>query len=352
MPKIRKCRVRGCGSTSEGVFRLFCFPNEWVLAEKWKENLKISPTDHFAATNSFVCEKHFQKEAIGARRLKKDAVPTLELDEAPTQLFEPAPPLKRCCISNCAGGEKLFKFPKTEVARNNWVKACNLDLPVKSNLYICEKHFHEKDVSSHRILNEALPARNLGHEENSQQSSDWVLPPVLTTYNVKKTDVSQPDDMSVGNPNDISFEEFEKYSRLHEIEMKCDEEENISVCDHEHYARVARRFQNNALKQAKKIKELKRRIFLLTRKCQALKKNIIVTGGANDHAITFAKMIVKNKNSYSEKEKAMALNINYMSTRAYNFMRDDLGFALPHKKTLLRWRPIRYVCPGIDENFL
>ncbi|XP_039969592.1 uncharacterized protein LOC120781442 isoform X1 [Bactrocera tryoni] len=48
----------------------------------------------------------------------------------------------------------------------------------------------------------------------------------------------------------------------------------------------------------------------------------------------------------------MALNINYMSTKTYNFMRDDLGFALPHKKTLLRWRPIRYVCPGIDEKVL
>ncbi|XP_049308665.1 uncharacterized protein LOC125777623, partial [Bactrocera dorsalis] len=272
------------------------------------------------------------------------------IDEAPTQLFQPAPPLKSSCVSNCAGGEKYFKFPKTEVARNNWVKACNLELPLQKNFYICEKHFHTKDVSSHRIINEALPV--LGLDESSQQSPQWVLSPVLKTYDVKKTDISQPDDMSVGNSNDISCEEFEKYSRLHEIEIKCKDEENISVCDHEHYARVARRFRNNALKQAKTIKELKGKIFLLTRKCQALEKNIIVTGGANDHAITFAKMIVKTKNSYSEKEKAMALNINYMSTRAYNFMRDDLGFAFPHKKTLFRWRPIRYVCPGIDEKVL
>ena len=79
MPKIRKCRVRGCESTSGGVLRLFGFPNERELAEKWKENLKISPSDHFPTTFSFICEKHFEKEAIGQKKLKKCAVPTLKL---------------------------------------------------------------------------------------------------------------------------------------------------------------------------------------------------------------------------------------------------------------------------------
>ncbi|XP_054745597.1 uncharacterized protein LOC129249962 [Anastrepha obliqua] len=41
-----------------------------------------------------------------------------------------------------------------------------------------------------------------------------------------------------------------------------------------------------------------------------------------------------------------------MSTKAYSFMRDDLKFALPHKKSLMRWRPIRYVRPGIDAKVL
>ncbi|XP_039968143.1 uncharacterized protein LOC120779849 [Bactrocera tryoni] len=76
MPKIRKCRVRGCESTNGGVLRLFSFPSEWELAEKWKENLKISPIDYFPATNSFICDKPFEKEAIGPKRLKVNAVPT------------------------------------------------------------------------------------------------------------------------------------------------------------------------------------------------------------------------------------------------------------------------------------
>ena len=139
---------------------------------------------------------------------------------------------------------------------------------------------------------------------------------------------------------------------LKEIEMKCKNSEEITVSGHKHYARVAKGYQRNALKQSKTIKELKRKIFQLTKKCQALEKNVIITGDASTHAITFAKMILNKKNSYTEEEKVMALNINYMSTKAYNFMREDLEFALPHKKTLLRWRPIRYVSPGIDAKVL
>lgn len=33
-------------------------------------------------------------------------------------------------------------------------------------------------------------------------------------------------------------------------------------------------------------------------------------------------------------------------------MRDDLKFSLPHKKSLLRWRPIKYVSPGIDSKVI
>ncbi|XP_049309268.1 uncharacterized protein LOC125777762 [Bactrocera dorsalis] len=44
--------------------------------------------------------------------------------------------------------------------------------------------------------------------------------------------------------------------------------------------------------------------------------------------------------------------IIHMATKAYSFMRDDLGFSLPSKSSLLRWRPIRYVVPGFDANVI
>ncbi|XP_069969240.1 DNA transposase THAP9 isoform X1 [Bactrocera oleae] len=265
--------------------------------------------------------------------------------EAPTHLFQPAPVSKSCCVRNCAGWEsrKLFHFPQTEVARNNWARACNLQLPISKNVYICGRHFHKDDVSSNKILNEALPVLHIKTEDDGDSvSSQWSLLPVEKTY-------GQIENAPL---NDISLQEFERYSRLHEIEMKCKNSEEITVSGHKHYARVAKGYQRNALKQSRTIQELKRKIFRLTKKCQALEKNVIITGDASVHAIIFAKMILSKKNSYTEEEKVMALNINYMSTKAYNFMREDLEFALNHKKTLLRWRPIRYASPGIDAKVL
>ena len=57
-------------------------------------------------------------------------------------------------------------------------------------------------------------------------------------------------------------------------------------------------------------------------------------------------------NTSTEEQTNVAQNINYMSTKAYNFLRDDLQFALPHPKSLLRWRPIRYVVAGIDPRVI
>ncbi|XP_067636093.1 uncharacterized protein [Eurosta solidaginis] len=53
---------------------------------------------------------------------------------------------------------------------------------------------------------------------------------------------------------------------------------------------------------------------------------------------------------YTDDEKIISQNINFISTKAFNFMREELGFALPSKTSLLRWRPIRVVVPGINEN--
>ena len=160
---------------------------------------------------------------------------------------------KSCCVRNCAGWEsrKLFRFPQTEVARNNWARACNLQLPIAKNLYICERHFHKDDISSNKIINEALPVLHIKTEDDGDSaSSQWSLLAIKKTY-------CQIENAPL---NDISLQEFERYSRLHEIEMKCKNSEEITVSGHKHYARVAKGYQRNALKQSRTIKELKRKI--------------------------------------------------------------------------------------------
>ncbi|XP_036337557.1 uncharacterized protein LOC118747616 [Rhagoletis pomonella] len=102
-----------------------------------------------------------------------------------------------------------------------------------------------------------------------------------------------------------------------------------------------------------RIKELEAQVEDLTRKFKDLQESVIIPAtNASIHAVKFARMIVNTRQSYSEDEKILAQNINYMSTKSYNFMRDDLLFALPHKKTLLRWRPIRSVAPGFEKKVL
>lgn len=106
------------------------------------------------------------------------------------------------------------------------------------------------------------------------------------------------------------------------------------------------------MKQSKTIKELRRKIFQLTKKCQSLAKSVIVHSDLNEYAMTYAKMILKKRSLYNEKKKIMTLNINYMSTKAYNFMRGIYHSHCRTKITLLRWRSIRYVSPVMDEKVL
>ena len=72
----RKFRVRECIAESE---RLFSFPKNEEDLQKWVENLKIPPPLDLPAHNAFVCIKHFERSAVGVRKLKAHAVPTLNL---------------------------------------------------------------------------------------------------------------------------------------------------------------------------------------------------------------------------------------------------------------------------------
>ncbi|XP_017474955.1 PREDICTED: uncharacterized protein LOC108365438 [Rhagoletis zephyria] len=79
MPAIRKCRVRGCVNSSSS-HKMFGFPQERQLAKKWKENMGLTLLDDLPRTNAYLCDVHFEKEAVGTKLLRKDAVPTLHMD--------------------------------------------------------------------------------------------------------------------------------------------------------------------------------------------------------------------------------------------------------------------------------
>ncbi|XP_036346417.1 uncharacterized protein LOC118755701, partial [Rhagoletis pomonella] len=163
---------------------------------------------------------------------------------------------------------------------------------------------------------------------------------------------------------ELTLEEFALYSDLEDRKKRCekvflDEKiEQVSIRDppavsDEHFGKICRGYQQNETKLLKKIQDLESQLKVLKKKYSDLEKGAIFPAvDASEHAVQFAKMITNTRHSYAEEEKILAQNLNYMSSKAYNFMRDDLLFALPHKTTLLRWRPIRFVAPGLQTNVL
>ncbi|XP_049305987.1 uncharacterized protein LOC109580001 isoform X2 [Bactrocera dorsalis] len=350
---LKKCRVRECTSESPG--RFFLFPRKQEELQKWVENLRIPPTQDIPTYNAFVCIKHFERSAVGAKKLKAGAVPTLNLgyEEAPPHLWTGPLPRRRCCIRSCASrGATIFEFPKKEDVRQSWAKACNLVVSPSDTLFICRNHFDSQFVAKYKLLPGAFPCLRLEpalSRSSSSADSNWVCPPVTVTYERPKVAVGVEED-------DITLKEFEQYSILEESRLGLGPQNNdvgSALDSRERFARSARYYQSNALRLNKKIEELEGVIKDLEKKYEDLEQRAIVADvSSSSDAITFARMIVTKHNVFSDNERTLAQNINYMSTKSYSFMRDDLGFALPSKSSLLRWRPIRYVVPGIHANVL
>ncbi|XP_050340321.1 uncharacterized protein LOC126766613 [Bactrocera neohumeralis] len=355
MARVRKCRVRECETESSG--RFFSFPKREEELLKWVENLRIPPSQDLPTHNAFVYIKHFEQSAVGVKKLKAQAVPTLNLgyDEPPKHLWTTQLPVRRCCISNCVNRQKtLYKFPKEKDVRESWAKACNLVVSPSDSLFICRNHFDSQYVTKFKLLPGAFPCFRLGSalsRSSSSADSIWVCPPVSKTYGCPEVAVGSKEEK-----DDITLREFETYSILEQRRLELEPQNDdvgYALDSRERFARSARYYQSNALKLNKKIKELEDIIKDLEKRYQDLSKCAIVADvNSSKDAVTFARMIVAKRTIFSDDERALAQNINYMSNKSYNFMRDDLGFALPSKSSLLRWRPIKYVVPGFDANVL
>ncbi|XP_017474319.1 PREDICTED: uncharacterized protein LOC108364945 [Rhagoletis zephyria] len=342
MSSIRRCVARDCPITSLEA-KLYGWPRDKEMALKWRQNLRISPDAHIAPTNTFICGAHFPHFAVGGQRLKRGAVPTLNLgpeeDVVLQHSIEEAKGYRSCCVEGCSphDDQTLFGFPRTEVAFNNWALVCNLKVsfPPNTKICICERHFHNRYLTKTRLLKGAFPLFNLPPQipsEPNSCSSELILQPVKHVY------------MPIKSEGDLTLEQFEQFSDLEVKRQRFDvrgTEGGLSnepgFCDHEPFARAARIYQGNARKQDIRIEELQNENVAFKQQIARLQTHaIIASPDCSDDALNFARMIVRSVSSYTDTEKTLAQNINYMSTKAYNFMRDDLKFSLPHKKSPLR----------------
>ncbi|XP_067634389.1 uncharacterized protein [Eurosta solidaginis] len=376
MSRVRKCVARGCLNT-EKVLPVFRWPVKPSQDKKWRAALGIALDAHIPKWNYYVCRAHFTDRDLHHKgnRLREDAVPYIDAtvaapiaevaDEEPmcyattfsapvssTPIAEPRKRARKCCIGSCAKDEScvLYSFPSDEAAFNSWATACCLNVPFKNRktLSICERHFDSKYLAKNRVLKGAFPKYHL--EANDFSSCSGI-----------SENCENPNEMPEGTfvlsdeRPDITLQEFEKFSDLwakrghgHSSELVGDD---IDIFQHpELMAKVFQMYLKKDVQRYKRILELEKEVQDLKK---VLETAIIPSENASADAITFARMIVDTTFSYPNAEsKTLAQNINYMSTKAYNFLRDDLNFALPHKKTLLSWRPIKYVVPGIDSNII
>lgn len=73
------CCVPTCNNRSGSSHRLtmFSFPRDYEVLKKWCENLNLEPWQ--CVGRQRICSDHFELQALGCRRLKAGAVPTLNL---------------------------------------------------------------------------------------------------------------------------------------------------------------------------------------------------------------------------------------------------------------------------------
>lgn len=99
-------------------------------------------------------------------------------------------------------------------------------------------------------------------------------------------------------------------------------------------------------RQMKSVKECKTK--LQVKACESLKEQIDAIPNVNDTSKIFAKLITSSDSAkiYSEDEKWICQCLYFRSSAGYNFLRNSLGFHLPHSSSLHRWITIKNVSPG------
>lgn len=139
---------------------------------------------------------------------------------------------------------------------------------------------------------------------------------------------------------DLTFEEFQQFSDF--AYMSQSKEENIQISN------------NDAL--MKEISNLRLRIQKLKIQNLKLKDKIknpdlsIIDSlrHVSPQAKSFCKMLLTEKNCYSEDQRQLACNLHFKSTANYKFMRNQLGFHLPSLKSIYNYFPVKSLQPGFN----
>lgn len=289
----------------------------------------------------------------------------------------------KCIINTCQrsyrdGSEhfpvRLFKFPVNEFVRRQWVAKCKLDSAVNiDRAVICNKHFLQKYLGKKYLKAGAIPTLCVFDEPNlhlnmfeADENSDVFSfcdenetdnkisifqhtrkhpaaentsmnivesPNIYENDNIgnsfDKVDADKSTDTIELCPSCLTREQNERYYRNKYWEM----------CEDIKKEKQKNKIYNKKIRQLKTaLRNERARKFMYKRekKDRSNLFGIIEKKCISENSKTVCKMLMKNKQSWQEEEKMIAQSINFFSSKAYNFMRDDLELNLPSKSSLLR----------------
>ncbi|XP_065357887.1 uncharacterized protein LOC135952037 [Calliphora vicina] len=144
-----KCNITKCNSGFKLIWKLFKFPKDQTLFNKWLHNTGL--TFDYEQRNCYrICAQHFEERCLSEKKLHRWSLPTLKLPfnnslyvNPPEALPSNHENLKHCCVSNCLTHKgPFYKFPIRPLEIKKWIH--NLDLGPQQctlNLRVCFKHF-------------------------------------------------------------------------------------------------------------------------------------------------------------------------------------------------------------------
>ncbi|KAM7353922.1 uncharacterized protein ACRADG_005824 isoform 2-T4 [Cochliomyia hominivorax] len=144
-----KCHIPKCNSGFKLIWKLFKFPKDHNLFNKWLHNTGLQ-FDYAQRPLYRLCAQHFEERCLSEKKLHRWSLPTLNLPFNNSLYVNPPealPPqhenLKHCCVANCVNLKgPFYKFPVKQLDIKKWVH--NLELGPQQctlNLRVCFKHF-------------------------------------------------------------------------------------------------------------------------------------------------------------------------------------------------------------------
>lgn len=368
--RLRCCCIKKCNEDREKTpnLRLFRFPLQQNLKIIWMENCKI--TSNVGIKSKFVCDKHFDKKCLGIKYLKPYAIPTIfsyAIKNMQPFLIENVPPklyLKKCCVNECGltnESERMFRFPSEKNVSDDWIKAFGFEASYEiKNKYVCGKHFANSLVLQKRLKKGALPTLNLGNR--------------LSVFNFTEPETSnmevnrEPNFRSYPCPSSsyplqeqLVLSDFLTLKSPPRKYLNSTVENDVFMCSRcetniktKSFYIKKQNFLSRKLRDANnKIYKLKKQMRSYADKFKNVEEVINKIDHANDNTKEFCKMLLKKSNTkYNEKQKNLAMNLNYKSNSCYIFMRDTLKFQLPSRSTIFNWTPIKKLQPGFNEQVI